>query len=668
MFLHGRDLSVLVLIQTIRRLTKEKVQMASEVSSMLQNQVAKRDSAKEEAMHQNSTCGAAENVGTATKPNGITHEPIRADRPNAFSNNSSSVLSCIQTAVDIPFQIAGPSTFELPNHALVGPGRKGGVRSTVILLIEGFHRKDQNSSASSSEGCGLSVKRSSSADTGHLGNATVPCTGDGSTWNNIEGINSDKSIDSGRPSLARSSLDADREHRDSNPPVTDSNDIEDMLPNHISFLEEHKLQGLGKWLQRCRVMLHHLAGTPDRAWLLFNLIFILETVVVAIFRPQTIKLLNATHQQIEVFWAFMVRNARHSQGPNSGHDKVVKIYATTCGESVSASMCIDFDVNIDPYGIVLSSLRSASLHPKKRYLGHQLLLNPSHKKPPIPPLPGPAPGAIPSMSLQFQPMLPAQKAQPYGSGSSQQFLPLQHANVAMSQPSQIKFPQPMQQVELIEIRVKALEGVHSDYGDTHEDPKLVTSRLVVGMHSMPQGPPIPHDFQQNLSMSNNHMPGSGGPNLPLSSSYNVNADSSCSQYQTQINDHRFPSGVQPWMPKSNHNVNSATTIQKTGELASPLVVPHLLMISRPIMVANVVIFPMALLIQPINNILTIPELIFIYYYNRRTRISTWEKPGELITEMEVRSHVIEIFMGSFIQFPVLISEKRSTQFFFYEAS
>jgi len=49
MFLHGRDLSVPVLIQTIRRLTKEKVQMASEVSSMLRNQVAERASAKEEA-------------------------------------------------------------------------------------------------------------------------------------------------------------------------------------------------------------------------------------------------------------------------------------------------------------------------------------------------------------------------------------------------------------------------------------------------------------------------------------------------------------------------------------------------------------------------------------------------------------------------------------------
>ncbi|PHT60919.1 hypothetical protein T459_35230 [Capsicum annuum] len=45
----SRDLSVLVLIRTIRRLTKEKVQMASKVSSMLRNQVAERASAKEEA-------------------------------------------------------------------------------------------------------------------------------------------------------------------------------------------------------------------------------------------------------------------------------------------------------------------------------------------------------------------------------------------------------------------------------------------------------------------------------------------------------------------------------------------------------------------------------------------------------------------------------------------
>ncbi|PHT49469.1 Calpain-type cysteine protease DEK1 [Capsicum baccatum] len=35
--------------------------------------------------HQNSICCVAENVGTTAKPNGIMHEPVRADRPNAFS-------------------------------------------------------------------------------------------------------------------------------------------------------------------------------------------------------------------------------------------------------------------------------------------------------------------------------------------------------------------------------------------------------------------------------------------------------------------------------------------------------------------------------------------------------------------------------------------------------
>ncbi|PHT69484.1 hypothetical protein T459_28971 [Capsicum annuum] len=481
-----------------------------EINMLKRKEVALESTSIHDIVHQNSTCGATENVGTAAKPNGTMHEPVRADRPNEFSNNSLSILSCIQIEVDIPSQISGPSTFKLPDHALVRPGREGGIRvgespillgselqpsfitletdraavenvfnlkgiralhlgllyvgshvvllvysilyfghcisyavvaslllgaavsrhlsvtdplaarrdamqTTVIRLREGFCKKDQNSSASSSEGCGSSVKCSSSADAGHFGNETVPCTSDGSTWNNIEGINSDKSIDSGRPSLAlhssscrsvvqepevgssyvdknlehnsslvvcsssglksqgsdsstststnqqildlnlalafqeklfdpritsmlkrkerhtdrelanllqdkgldpnfavmlkenvldpmilallqRSSLYADREHHDSNPPVTNSNDVEDVLPNHISFSEELRLQGLGKWLQRCRVMLYYVAGTPERAWLLFSLIFILETVVVAIFRPKTIKLLNAKHQ------------------------------------------------------------------------------------------------------------------------------------------------------------------------------------------------------------------------------------------------------------------------------------------------------------------------------------------------------------------------------------
>ncbi|PHT29560.1 hypothetical protein CQW23_30851 [Capsicum baccatum] len=113
-----RDLNVPVLIWTIRRLTKEKVQMAFEVSSMLRNQVAERASAKEEA-------------------------------------------SILQAELD-----------------------------SQTRRLETEKNKLQ------------SVQENSSADAGHHGNETVPCTGDGSTWNNIEGINSDKSKDSGRPSLA----------------------------------------------------------------------------------------------------------------------------------------------------------------------------------------------------------------------------------------------------------------------------------------------------------------------------------------------------------------------------------------------------------------------------------------------------------------------------------
>lgn len=309
--------------------------------------------------------------------------------------------------------------------------RRDALQSTVIRLREGFRRKEQNSSASSSEGCGSSVKRSSSAEAGHLGNvietssrSAAQCIGDASNWNNVmygtasshEGINSDKSIDSGRPSLAlrssscrsvaqepeaggstdknfdhnsglesqgyessastsanqqlldlnlalvfqeklndpmvtsmlkkrarqgdreltsllqdkgldpnfammlkeksldptilallqRSSLDADRDHRDNTDiTIIDSNSVDNGLLNQISLSEELRLKGLEKWLQWSRFVLHHIAGTPERAWVLFSFIFILETVIMAIFRPKTVKLVNSKHEQFEFGFAVL---------------------------------------------------------------------------------------------------------------------------------------------------------------------------------------------------------------------------------------------------------------------------------------------------------------------------------------------------------------------------
>ncbi|KAI4317449.1 hypothetical protein L6164_025316 [Bauhinia variegata] len=315
--------------------------------------------------------------------------------------------------------------------------RRDALHSTVVRLREGFRRKEHNSSSISSEGCGSSMKRSSSIEASNLGNVFEAgrsmAAVDGSNWHNLsqtaslqEGMNSDKSIDSGRPSLAlhssscrsvaqeheagtssadrnfdhnnsmmvgsssglesqgcdstasnsanqqtldlnlalifqerlndpritsmlkkrarhgdrelssllqdkgldpnfammlkeknldptilallqRSSLDADRDHRDNTDiTIVDSNSVDNAMPNQISLSEELRLHGLEKWLQLSRLILHHVAGTPERAWVLFSLIFVLETIIVAIFRPKTIKIINATHQQFEFGFAVLL--------------------------------------------------------------------------------------------------------------------------------------------------------------------------------------------------------------------------------------------------------------------------------------------------------------------------------------------------------------------------
>ncbi|KAL1327944.1 calpain-type cysteine protease DEK1 isoform X2 [Arachis hypogaea] len=306
--------------------------------------------------------------------------------------------------------------------------RRDALQSTVVRLREGFRKKEHNSSSSFSEGCGSSMKRSSSVEASNLGNVIEANRGlaaaDTCNWNNApsqtaslpDGINSDKSIDSGRSSLAirssscrsavqeaeagtscddrtldpnnsmvvcsssgvdsqgnesstsnsanqqtlelnlalafqerlsdprfatmlkrstrqgdrelstllqdkgldpnfammlkeksleldptilallqRGSLDADRDHRDN----TDNASVGNAVPNQISFSEELRLHGLEKWLQLCRLVLHHITGSPERAWVLFSLIFIVETTIIGVFRPKTVKFVNGTHQQFE---------------------------------------------------------------------------------------------------------------------------------------------------------------------------------------------------------------------------------------------------------------------------------------------------------------------------------------------------------------------------------
>jgi len=99
--------------------------------------------------------------------------------------------------------------------------------------------------------------------------------------------------------LQRSSLDADREHQDDvDVTATDSDRLDTTIANQISLSEELRRSGLEKWLNISRLIFHQLAGSPIRAFIVFTILFIIETATVAIHRPETIKVINATHEQV----------------------------------------------------------------------------------------------------------------------------------------------------------------------------------------------------------------------------------------------------------------------------------------------------------------------------------------------------------------------------------
>jgi hypothetical protein len=101
--------------------------------------------------------------------------------------------------------------------------------------------------------------------------------------------------------LQRSSLDADREHQDDvDVTGTDSDRLDTTIANQISLSEELRRSGLENWLNLSRLMFHQVAGSPIRAFVVFTLIFIIETVTVAVHRPKPIKVINATHEQVSL--------------------------------------------------------------------------------------------------------------------------------------------------------------------------------------------------------------------------------------------------------------------------------------------------------------------------------------------------------------------------------
>ncbi|XVE70224.1 hypothetical protein DITRI_Ditri10aG0055700 [Diplodiscus trichospermus] len=230
------------------------------------------------------------------------------------------------------------------------------------------------------------------------------------------------------------------------------------------------------------------------------------------------------------------------------------------------------------------------------------------------------------LSAQFRPVVPPQPGQHFVPAASQQFRPVGQvpsSNVGMPavQDQQMQFSQPMQQFpprpNQPGLSTPSAQPIQVPYGQTN---RLLTSE---SPHSHQTAPPW-----------NSHMPGLGAPGMPPSSSYSF-APSSFGQPQNNVSApsqfhpiSQVPAPVasvsgQPWLSMGNHSVSPAAPIQQTGQ--------------QPPFISST------------DTAASVPTLTVQsssdwqehtsadgrrYYYNKKTRQSSWEKPLELMTPIE----------------------------------
>lgn len=228
------------------------------------------------------------------------------------------------------------------------------------------------------------------------------------------------------------------------------------------------------------------------------------------------------------------------------------------------------------------------------------------------------------LSSQFRPVVPAQQGQHFVPVASQQFRPVGQvpsSNVGMPvvHDHQMQFSQPMQQFPprpnqpgLSTLPAQPIQG---PYGQTN---RPLTSE--------------PTQSHQTAPPWNNHMTGLGAPGMPPSSSYNFapssfgqpqNNASAPSQFHpvSQVHAPVAPVAGQPWLSTGNQGVSVSTPTQQSGQQPPPT--------SYADTAANV-----SSLTQSSDWQEHTSADGRRYYYNKKTRQSSWEKPLELMTPIE----------------------------------
>ncbi|XP_050215315.1 pre-mRNA-processing protein 40A isoform X2 [Mercurialis annua] len=215
-----------------------------------------------------------------------------------------------------------------------------------------------------------------------------------------------------------------------------------------------------------------------------------------------------------------------------------------------------------------------------------------------------------SSGAQFRPVAPAQQGQQFMSMSHQQFRPVAHgmpSNVGMPIPAgqgqAMQFSQPMQQMPP---------------WANHPGHLAPSSQSVPLPYAHPNRPPP--QLQQNVPPFAPSSFGQLQPNAIPSSQF---------QPSPQMHAHLFPTGAQPWLPSGTTGITVATSIHPTGQQVSVSSSSSDTAVNVPNQQSSS---------EWQEHTASDGRR---YYYNKRTKQSSWEKPLELMTPIEAGFHFLK---------------------------
>lgn len=250
-------------------------------------------------------------------------------------------------------------------------------------------------------------------------------------------------------------------------------------------------------------------------------------------------------------------------------------------------------------------------------------------RPPVAPM-GPPQSAYPSVPMQFHPAGPPRPPPPYMPLVSQQFLPVGRPNIGLpSQSQQLQLSQAMQHLP-----PRPGPPTHSMVPPPPPPPVPAPQAF-----SVPDGQPsrpvlsVSPQGQHAVPIHNNYLPGPSGPRVPLSLTYSlstsataqihVNAEAT-NQYQqtSSTNMPSFPLGGSAWS-SDGQTTKAVTPVLQPAEQIS--LVP-----SVPVTIDA----PKAVKKAPSDWIEHTSRTGKRYYHNKKTKLSSWEKPLDLMSPIE----------------------------------